>query len=98
MADIDLRPKPGEPLYEVLRLGMTFDNVNNDGLYTFTRYADNLIATFNGIDATEITFTDRTSTLSKTYSMSEVTSAAAVLTVQSKPPFTVTPPDTSTEQ
>jgi hypothetical protein len=86
MADIDLRPKQGEPLYEVLRLGMIFDHVDGDGLYTFTRNADNLVAEFKGMDATEIKFIDRTTTMFLKVPIAEVGTAEAVLTWQGKNP------------
>jgi hypothetical protein len=86
MANIDLRPKKGEPLYEVLRFGMVFDNVDSEGMYTFTRMSDNLFATFKGMDAEEITFTDRTSTNSLTVPMAQVTTASQVVTWQGSNP------------
>ena len=86
MANIDLRPKPGEPLYEVLRLGMTLDHVDGDGVYTFTRMADNLVAEFKGMDSTEIKFFDRTTTMSMTVPIAEVSATESVLTWQGDNP------------
>lgn len=54
---LDLRPSKDSIIYQLLRLGLTFDHRDASG-ETWTDYTNGVIATFENRQSTEVTFSD----------------------------------------
>lgn len=80
---LDLRPKAGSILYEMLRLGLVFDHSEDGAKLVWYDYNKNLMATFDGPDATEVTLTDMTSRLTTTLPVSELEQVTEIITWKS---------------
>ena len=80
MTQLDLRPAPGTMVYELLRLGFVFDHSNGDGSCVWMKYPDNLRSDAASMDATEVTFTDMTSKISKVVTIADLSNIDSVLT------------------
>lgn len=77
--DLDLRPKTGTLLYELLRLGLVYDH--DDGTtQSWYAYDDGLRADFKGEDASEVTFTDTTTHVSRVVETAKLKDTASVIT------------------
>ena len=82
-APLDLRPKKGSILYELLRLGLVFDHADNENSQTWADYTKNLRADFTNLDATTVTFTDLTTRLSTEITISDLVNITSIITWQS---------------
>lgn len=80
---LDLRPKAGSILYAMLRLGLVFDHSDDGTAQTWYDYNKNLMATFDGPDATNVTLVDMTSRLSTTLPVSELAQVTEIITWKS---------------
>ena len=54
---LDLRPSKDSVIYQLLRLGLTFDHRDASG-ETWTDYTNGVISTFENRQSTEVTFSD----------------------------------------
>ena len=89
MAQLDLRPAPGTMIYELLRLGLVFDNRNGD-LETWCIYQYNLKAVYSTTDPTKVTFTDLTTHLDKQVNLSDLPGIDSIITWKSDDPTKTT--------
>lgn len=68
---LDLRPSKDSVIYQLLRLGLTFDHRDESG-ETWTDYTNGVIATFENRQSTEVTFYDMDTKDSKLISVSDL--------------------------
>lgn len=80
---LDLRPKQGSILYELLRLGLVFDHSDDGTSQTWWNYATSLRADFTGIDATTVTFTDTDTRLTLDVTVGELAGYDRIVTWKS---------------
>lgn len=87
MAIIDLRPKKGELVYEMLRLGLSFDSGDITGHQVWFSYTKQLRAECDIADTENIVLTDTVTRIQKVVTLEELTSASQILTWTSKNPL-----------
>lgn len=68
---LDLRPSKDSVIYQLLRLGLTFDHRDASG-ETWTDYTNGVIATFENRQSTVVTFSDMDTKDSKFISVSDL--------------------------
>lgn len=68
---LDLRPSKDSVIYQLLRLGLTFDHRDANG-ETWTDYTNGVIATFENRQSTVVTFSDMDTKDSKFISVSDL--------------------------
>lgn len=99
MAIIDMRPKKGTILYELLRLGLTFESKNLDGHNIWVDYNTQLRAEFDtdaeGTVIEGVTLTDLVTRVSKIVSLEDLSTASSIVTWTSKNPISQPPSDGS---
>lgn len=76
---LDLRPSKDSVIYQLLRLGLTFDHRDASG-ETWTDYTDGVIATFENRQSTEVTFSDMDTKDSRGISVSDLTNVTDIKT------------------
>lgn len=91
MAVIDMRPKKGTILYELLRLGLTFDSKTLDGHNIWVDYQTQLRAEFDtnaeGTVIEGVKLTDLVTRITKIVTVEELASTSSIITWTSKNPF-----------
>ena len=90
MAIIDMRPKKGTILYELLRLGLTFESKSLDGHNIWVNYQTQLRAEFDtdaeGTVVEGVELTDLVTRVTKIVTVEELSSTSAIITWMSKNP------------
>ncbi len=76
---LDLRPPKDGIIYQLLRLGLTFDHSDGTG-ETWTNYTEGVIATFEDRQSTEVTFSDMDTKDSKVVSVSDLINVTDIKT------------------
>ena len=76
---LDLRPSKDSVIYQLLRLGLTFDHRDASG-ETWTDYTNGVIATFENRQSTELTFSDMDTRDSKLISVSDLINVTDIKT------------------
>lgn len=91
MAIIDMRPKKGTTLYELLRLGLSFESKNLDGHNIWVDYNTQLRAEFDtdeqGNLIEDVKLTDLVTRVSKIVSLGDLSTASSIVTWTSKNPI-----------
>lgn len=91
MAVIDMRPKKGTILYELLRLGLTFDSKTLDGHNVWVNYQAQLRAEFDtdaeGTVVEGVKLTDLVTRITKIVTVEELASTSSIVTWTSKNPI-----------
>lgn len=91
MAVIDMRPKRGTVLYELLRLGLTFESKSLDGHNVWVNYQTQLRAEFDtdaeGTVIEGIKLTDLVTRITKIVTVEELINTSAIVTWTSKNPI-----------
>lgn len=91
MAVIDMRPKKGTILYELLRLGLTFDSKSLDGHNVWVDYQAQLRAEFDtdaeGNVIEGVKLTDLVTRITKIVTVEELASTSSIVTWTSKNPI-----------
>ena len=91
MAVIDMRPKRGTILYELLRLGLTFDAKSLDGHNVWVNYQTQLRAEFDtdaeGNVIEGVKLTDLVTRITKIVTVEELASTSSIITWTSKNPI-----------
>lgn len=91
MAVIDMRPKKGTILYELLRLGLTFDSKTLDGHNVWVDYQAQLRAEFDtdaeGNVIEGVKLTDLVTRITKIVTVEELASTSSIVTWTSKNPI-----------
>lgn len=91
MAVIDMRPKRGTILYELLRLGLTFDSKSLDGHNVWVNYQTQLRAEFDtdaeGNVVEGVKLTDLVTRITKIVTVEELASTSSIITWASKNPI-----------
>lgn len=91
MAVIDMRPKRGTVLYELLRLGLTFESKSLDGHNVWVNYQTQLRAEFDtdaeGTVIEGIKLTDLVTRITKIVTVEELATTSAIVTWTSKNPI-----------
>lgn len=91
MAVIDMRPKKGTILYELLRLGLTFDSKTLDGHNVWVNYQTQLRAEFDtdaeGTVVEGVKLTDLVTHITKIVTVEELSSTSSIVTWTSKNPI-----------
>lgn len=91
MAVIDMRPKRGTILYELLRLGLTFDSKTLDGHNVWVNYQTQLRAEFDtdaeGNVIEGIKLTDLVTRIVKIVTVEELAATSSIITWTSKNPI-----------
>ena len=91
MAVIDMRPKKGTILYELLRLGLTFDSKSLDGHNVWVNYQAQLRAEFDtdaeGTVVEGVKLTDLVTRIVKIVTVEELASTSSIITWTSKNPI-----------
>lgn len=91
MAVIDMRPKRGTVLYELLRLGLTFESKSLDGHNVWINYQTQLRAEFDtdaeGTVIEGIKLTDLVTRITKIVAVEELATTSAIVTWASKNPI-----------
>lgn len=91
MAVIDMRPKRGTILYELLRLGLTFDSKSLDGHNVWVNYQTQLRAEFDtdaeGTVVEGVKLTDLVTRITKIVTVEELASTSSIITWTSKNPI-----------
>lgn len=99
MAIIDMRPKKGTILFELLRLGLTFESKSLDGHNTWANYTIQLRAEFDtdneGTLIEGVKLTDLVSHISKIVSLEDLSTASSIITWTSKNPLVTDNGDTT---
>lgn len=80
---LDLRPKQGSILYEMLRLGLVFDHSDDGTAQTWCDYNKSLRADFTGLDADKVTFTDLGTRLTRDVSVADLAKVSEIITWKS---------------
>lgn len=90
MAVIDMRPKKGTILYELLRLGLTFDSKSLDGHNVWVNYQTQLRAEFDtdaeGTVIEGVKLTDLVTRITKIVTVEELVNTSSIVTWTSKNP------------
>ena len=90
MAIIDMRPKRGTILYELLRLGLTFESKSLDGHNIWVNYQTQLRAEFDtdaeGNVVEGVKLTDLVTRITKIVTVEELASTSSIITWTSKNP------------
>lgn len=76
---LDLRPSKDSAIYQLLRLGLTFDHRDANG-ETWTDYTNGVIATFENRQSTEVTFSDMDTKDSRVISVSDLVNVKDIKT------------------
>ena len=76
---LDLRPSKDSVIYQLLRLGLTFDHRDASG-ETWTDYTNGVIATFENRQSTEVTFSDMDTKDSKVILVSDLINVTNIKT------------------
>ena len=76
---LDLRPSKDSIIYQLLRLGLTFDHRDASG-ETWTDYTNGVIATFENRQSTEVTFSDMDTKDSKVILVSDLINVTDIKT------------------
>lgn len=91
MAVIDMRPKKGTILYELLCLGLTFDSKTLDGHNVWVNYQAQLRAEFDtdaeGTVIEGVKLTDLVTRIVKIVTVEELASTSSIITWTSKNPI-----------
>lgn len=91
MAVIDMRPAKGTILYELLRLGLTFDSKSLDGHNVWVNYQTQLRAEFDtdaeGTVIEGVKLTDLVTRITKIVSVEELATTSSIVTWTSKNPI-----------
>lgn len=91
MAVIDMRPAKGTILYELLRLGLTFDSKSLDGHNVWVNYQTQLRAEFDtdaeGTVIEGVKLTDLVTRIVKIVTVEELTGTSSIITWTSKNPI-----------
>lgn len=91
MAVIDMRPAKGTILYELLRLGLTFDSKSLDGHNVWVNYQTQLRAEFDtdaeGTVIEGVKLTDLVTRITKIVTVEELASTSSIVTWTSKNPI-----------
>lgn len=91
MAVIDMRPKKGTILYELLSLGLTFDSKTLDGHNVWVNYQTQLRAEFDtdaeGTVVEGVKLTDLVTRIVKIVTVEELASTSSIVTWTSKNPI-----------
>ena len=90
MAIIDMRPKKGTILYELLRLGLSFESKSLDGHNVWINYQTQLRAEFDtdaeGNLIEGVRLTDLVTRISKIVTVEELANTSSIITWTSKNP------------
>lgn len=90
MAIIDMRPKKGTILYELLRLGLSFESKSLDGHNVWIDYQTKLRAEFDtdaeGTLIEGVRLTDLVTRISKIVTVEELATTSSIITWTSKNP------------
>lgn len=90
MAIIDMRPKKGTILYELLRLGLSFESKSLDGHNVWINYQTQLRAEFDtdaeGTVIEGVKLTDLVTRITKIVTVEELATTSAIITWTSKNP------------
>ena len=90
MAIIDMRPKKGTILYELLRLGLSFESKSLDGHNIWINYQTQLRAEFDtdaeGNLIEGVRLTDLVTRISKIVTVEELSTTSSIITWTSKNP------------
>lgn len=90
MAVIDMRPKKGTILYELLRLGLTFESKSLDGHNVWINYQTQLRAEFDtdaeGNLIEGVRLTDLVTRISKIVTIEDLANTSEIITWTSKNP------------
>ena len=90
MAIIDMRPKKGTILYELLRLGLSFESKSLDGHNVWVNYQTQLRAEFDtdaeGNLIEGVRLTDLVTRISKIVTVEELATTSSIITWTSKNP------------
>lgn len=91
MAIIDMRPKKGTILYELLRLGLSFESKSLDGHNVWVNYQTQLRAEFDtdaeGTVIEGVKLTDLVTRITKIVTVEELSTTSSIITWASKNPF-----------
>ena len=91
MAIIDMRPKKGTILYELLRLGLTFESKSLDGHNVWVNYQTQLRVEFDtdaeGTVIEGVKLTDLVTRITKIVTVEELATTSSIITWASKNPF-----------
>ena len=91
MAIIDMRPKKGTILYELLRLGLSFESKSLDGHNVWVNYQTQLRAEFDtdaeGNVIEGVKLTDLVTRITKIVTVEELSTTSSIVTWASKNPF-----------
>lgn len=91
MAVIDMRPKRGTVLYELLRLGLTFESKSLDGHNVWINYQTQFRAEFDtdaeGTVIEGIKLTDLVTRITKIVAVEELATTSAIVTWASENPI-----------
>lgn len=79
---LDLRPAKDSLVYQLLRLGLSFDH-KDDGGETWTDYTRGVTASFSGRDAKEVTLADMDTKDSRTVSLADLENVTEIKTWRS---------------
>lgn len=79
---LDLRPSKDSVIYQLLRLGLTFDHRDASG-ETWTDYTNGVIAMFENRQSTEVTFSDMDTKDSKIVQVSDLINITDIKTWRS---------------
>lgn len=79
---LDLRPSKDSVIYQLLRLGLTFDHRDASG-ETWMDYTNGVIATFENRQSTEVTFSDMDTKDSKIVQVSDLINITDIKTWRS---------------
>lgn len=90
MAIIDMRPKKGTILYELLRLGLSFESKSLDGHNAWVNYQTQLRAEFDtdaeGTLIEGVKLTDLVTRIVKIVTVEELSTTSSIITWTSKNP------------
>lgn len=90
MAIIDMRPKKGTVLYELLRLGLSFESKSLDGHNVWINYMTQLRAEFDtdaeGTLIEGVRLTDLVTRITKIVTVEELSTTSSIITWTSKNP------------
>lgn len=90
MAIIDMRPKKGTILYELLRLGLSFESKSLDGHNVWINYQTQLRAEFDtnaeGVLIEGVKLTDLVTRITKIVTIEELANTSEIITWTSKNP------------
>ena len=91
MAIIDMRPKKGTILYELLRLGLSFESKSLDGHNIWSNYQPQLRAEFDtnaeGTLIEGVKLTDLVTRITKIVTVEELANTSSIITWTSKNPI-----------